>query len=143
MVERTLALVKPDAYARGLTGQILARIEAKGYKLVALSVLTPTSEQLSEHYAEHAEKPFFGGLVQYMSSGPAVAIIVEGHRCIEGMRTLAGSTDPTTAAPGTIRGDFGRDWGTGTIENIIHCSDSPAAAKREIGIWFPGENSGN
>ncbi|HYN30354.1 MAG TPA: nucleoside-diphosphate kinase [Dermatophilaceae bacterium] len=135
--ERSLVLVKPDGFARGLTGEVLRRVEGKGYRLLALSVLTPTREQLARHYAEHEGKPFYGALVDFMSSGPVTAVVVEGQRCIEGFRSLAGATDPTVAAPGTIRGDLGRDWGTPAQQNIVHGSDSPDSAVREIAIWFP------
>lgn len=135
--ERSLVLVKPDGFARGLTGEVIRRIERKGYRLVALRVLTPTREMLGQHYAEHAEKPFFGELVDFMSSGPVTAIVIEGNQCIAGFRSLAGTTDPTKAAPGTIRGDLGRDWGQGSTENVVHGSDSPESAAREMAIWFP------
>ncbi len=137
MTEQSLVLVKPDGFKRGLTGEVLRRIEAKGYTLVALRILTPTREMLAEHYAEHAAKPFFGELVDFMSSGPVTAVVIEGHQCIAGFRSLAGATDATKAAPGTIRGDFGRDWGNGPTENIVHGSDSPESAARELAIWFP------
>ena len=137
MTERSLVLVKPDGFARGLTGEVLARIERKGYRLAALAILTPTREQLAAHYAEHEGKPFYEPLVAFMSSGPVTAIVIEGERCIEGFRSLAGATDPTKAAPGSIRGDFGRDWGKPVQENIVHGSDAPESAAREIGIWFP------
>lgn len=140
MTERSLVLVKPDGFARGLTGEVIARIERKGYRLTALAVLTATREQLAAHYAEHEGKPFYEPLLAFMSSGPVTAIIVEGDRCIEGFRSLAGATDPTKAAPGSIRGDLGRDWGKPVQENIVHGSDSPESAAREIGIWFPGES---
>ncbi len=120
--ERSLVLVKPDGFARGLTGEVIRRIERKGYRLVALRILTPTRQMLGVHYAEHAEKPFFGELVDFMSSGPVTAIVIEGQQCIAGFRSLAGVTDPTKAAPGTIRGDLGRDWGKGSTE---------------MAIWFP------
>ena len=135
--ERSLVLVKPDGFARGLTGEVLRRIEAKGYTLVALQVLTPDVERLHQHYAEHEGKPFFEPLVSFMSSGPVAAVVIEGERCIEGFRALAGATDPTAAAPGSIRGDLGRDWGEKVQKNIVHGSDSPESAAREIGIWFP------
>jgi nucleoside-diphosphate kinase len=135
--ERSLVLVKPDGFARGLTGEVLRRIEVKGYTFVALQVLTPDVERLHRHYAEHEGKPFFEPLVEFMSSGPVTAVVIEGHRCIEGFRALAGATDPTAALPGTIRGDLGRDWGKKVQENIVHGSDSPQSAAREIGIWFP------
>ena len=135
--ERSLVLVKPDGFARGLTGEVLRRIEAKGYRLVALAVLTPDTEMLHRHYAEHEGKPFFEPLVEFMSSGPVAAVVIEGERCIEGFRALAGATDPTAAAPGSIRGDLGRDWGGAVQQNIVHGSDSPESAAREIAIWFP------
>ena len=135
--ERSLVLVKPDGHARGLTGEVLRRIEAKGYRLVALKVLTADTDMLHRHYAEHEGKPFFEPLVDFMSSGPVTAVVVEGERCIEGFRALAGATDPTAAAPGSIRGDLGRDWGEKVQKNIVHGSDSPESAAREIGIWFP------
>ena len=134
--ERTLVLVKPDGVARGLTGQVLARIEAKGYRLADLRLLQAERSVLEQHYAEHQGKPFFEPLVEFMLGGPVVAAVVEGHRVIEGFRSLAGTTEPTTAAPGTIRGDLGRDWGGKVQQNIVHGSDSPESAEREIGIWF-------
>ncbi|WP_153397000.1 nucleoside-diphosphate kinase [Ornithinicoccus halotolerans] len=136
-IERSLVLVKPDGYARGLTGEVLRRVEAKGYRLVALRVLVPTRDQLVAHYAEHQGKPFYEPLLEFMSSGPVVAVLIEGHRCIEGFRALAGATDPTAALPGTIRGDLGRDWGVRVQQNIVHGSDSPESAARETTIWFP------
>lgn len=136
--ERTLVLIKPDGVRRGLVGEVLRRIETKGYRVVALDLRVPEPDLLSRHYAEHAAKGFFADLVGYMSSGPVVAAVVEGQRVVQGFRSLAGSTEPTAAAPGTIRGDLGRDWGTGQIENIVHGSDSPEAAEREIALWFPG-----
>ncbi|GMA18719.1 nucleoside-diphosphate kinase [Arsenicicoccus piscis] len=135
--ERSLVLVKPDGYSRGLTGEVLRRIEAKGYRLVALQILTPTTDMLHRHYAEHEGKPFFGPLVEFMCSGRVVAVAIEGERCIEGFRSLAGATDPTKAAPGSIRGDLGRDWGLAVQANIVHGSDSPESAERELAIWFP------
>ena len=135
--ERSLVLVKPDGFSRGLTGEVLRRIEGKGYTLVALAVTTPTREQLAEHYAEHEGKPFYEPLVEFMLSGPVVAMVIEGERCIEGFRSLAGATDPTAAAPGTIRGDLGRDWGLKVQQNLVHGSDSPESAAREIALWFP------
>ncbi|ASR54232.1 nucleoside-diphosphate kinase [Cellulomonas sp. CW35] len=136
--QRTLVLVKPDGVARGLVGEVLRRVEAKGYTLVALELRRATPELLAEHYAEHAGKPFLQPLVDFMLSGPVVAAVVEGQRVVEGFRSLAGATDPTVAAPGTIRGDLARDWGRKVIENIVHGSDSPESAEREIGLWFPG-----
>ena len=135
-MQHTLVLVKPDGVARGLTGQILARIEAKGYRIADLRLVQPERSLLVEHYAEHEGKPFFEPLVEFMSSGPVTAVVIEGHRCIEGFRALAGATDPTAALPGTIRGDLGRDWGLKVQQNIVHGSDSPESAAREIAIWF-------
>lgn len=137
-LERTLVLVKPDGVRRGLTGEVLRRIEAKGYVLVALDLRVPSRDLLEHHYAEHQGKPFYEPLVAFMSSGPVVAAVVEGQRVVEGFRALAGSTDPTSAPAGTIRGDLGRDWGRPVQENLVHGSDSVQSAAREIGIWFPG-----
>ena len=138
MTERSLVLVKPDGVRRGLTGEVIRRVEAKGYRLVALELRPATRELLAEHYAEHEGKPFYEPLVEFMLSGPVTAMVLEGERCIEGFRSLAGATDPTVSAPGTIRGDLGRDWGEKVQQNIVHGSDSPESAAREIGIWFPG-----
>ena len=135
-IEETLVLVKPDGVARGLTGTILARIEAKGYSLVNIKLVDPDRERLERHYAEHEGKPFYEPLLEFMMSGPMVAIRVAGHRVIEGFRSLAGATDPTTAAPGTLRGDYGRDWGLAVQQNLVHGSDSPESAARELQIWF-------
>lgn len=136
-VPRSLVLVKPDGFRRGLSGEVLRRIEAKGYSLAALAVLTPDRARLARHYAEHEGKPFFEPLLEFMSSGPVTAAVIEGDRCIEGFRALAGATDPSAALPGTIRGDLGRDWGTAVQQNIVHGSDSPESAARELAIWFP------
>ncbi|NLS10051.1 nucleoside-diphosphate kinase [Nesterenkonia sp. MY13] len=136
MSERTLVLIKPDGVARGLTGEILRRIEAKGYVIAELKKTTATAEQLAAHYAEHEGKPFYQPLVDFMLSGPIVAAVAEGEGVIPGFRSLAGQTDPTTAAPGTIRGDLGRDWGEKVQKNLVHGSDSIESAEREIGIWF-------
>lgn len=132
----TLVLIKPDGVERNLIGEILRRIEAKGYEVVDLRMVTPGRELLVEHYAEHEGKPFFEPLVEFMSSGPVVAARVRGHRVIEGFRALAGATDPTTAAPGSIRGDLGRDWGAKVQKNLVHGSDSPESAARELALWF-------
>lgn len=134
--EETLILVKPDGVARGLTGEILRRIEAKGYRITDLRMLTASRELLAEHYEEHEGKPFFEPLLEFMSSGPVVAVRAEGNRVIEGFRSLAGATDPTAAAPGTIRGDLGRDWGVAVQQNLVHGSDSTLSAERELGLWF-------
>lgn len=136
--ERTLILVKPDGVARGLSGEVLRRVEAKGYRLVAVELRTATTELLAQHYAEHVDKPFYQPLVDLMLSGPVLAVVAEGHRVIAGFRALAGATDPTVALPGTIRGDLGRDWGLKVTQNIVHGSDAPESAAREIALWFPG-----
>ncbi len=135
-VERTLILIKPDGVARNLIGAILARVEAKGYRIVAMRQRLADAELLAQHYAEHAGKPFYQPLVDFMSSGPVVAVVAEGQRVIEGFRALAGATDPTVALPGTIRGDFGRDWGLKVQQNLVHGSDSAESAAREIELWF-------
>ena len=136
-LEQTLVLVKPDGVARNLTGEILRRIEAKGYQLVDIRLVHADRELLANHYAEHEGKPFYEPLIAFMESGPTVAIKLSGHRVIEGFRSLAGTTDPTTAAPGTIRGDLGRDWGLNVQQNLVHGSDSPETAERELALWFP------
>jgi len=136
--ERTLVLVKPDGVRRGQVGEVLRRIEAKGYEFAALELRTASTELLEQHYAEHVGKPFFAGLVEFMSSGPVVAAVIEGHQAIAAFRALAGATDPIKAAPGSIRGDLGRDWGTSVQQNLVHGSDSPESAQREISLWFPG-----
>jgi nucleoside-diphosphate kinase len=135
--ERTLVLVKPDGVARGLAGEVIRRVEAKGYRIVALNMRVPSTELLAEHYAEHVGKPFYEPLVAFMSSGPVVALVAEGNRVVEGFRALAGATEPTAAAPGTIRGDLGRDWGLRVVQNLVHGSDSVESADREIKHWFP------
>jgi nucleoside-diphosphate kinase len=136
-LERTLVLVKPDGVSRNLTGEVLRRVEAKGYQLVALDRRMASSDLLAKHYAEHVGKPFYEPLCEFMGSGPIVAAVFEGQRVIEGFRSLAGATDPTAALPGTIRGDLGRDWGHPVVQNVVHGSDSPESAAREIGLWFP------
>jgi nucleoside-diphosphate kinase len=137
MTQQTLVLIKPDGVKRNLIGEIISRIENKGYTVVAMKKFTPTRELLAEHYAEHEGKPFYEPLVEFMMSGPIVAIVASGNRVIEGFRSLAGVTDPTVAAPGTIRGDLARDQGTKVVQNIVHGSDSPESAAREIQIFFP------
>jgi nucleoside-diphosphate kinase len=137
--EKTLVLVKPDGVARGLVGEVISRIESKGYKISALRMLQADRALLEKHYAEHQGKPFFEPLVEFMMSGPIVALVAEGNRVIEGFRSLAGVTDPTVAAPGTIRGDLARDQGTKVVQNIVHGSDSPESAAREIAIFFGGK----
>jgi nucleoside-diphosphate kinase len=136
-MERTLVLIKPDGVKRNLVGQVLSRIEAKGYSLVAIKTMTADRALLAKHYAEHEGKPFFEPLIEFMTSGPIVAVIAEGNRVVEGFRKLAGTTDPTTAEAGTIRGDLGADAGTKVVQNIVHGSDSVESANREIEIFFP------
>ncbi|WP_368266655.1 nucleoside-diphosphate kinase [Corynebacterium ulcerans] len=134
MTERTLILIKPDGVERGLVGEIIARIERKGLKLSALDLRVADTETAEKHYAEHTDKPFFGELVEFITSAPLVAGVVEGPRAIEAWRQLAGGTDPVSkATPGTIRGDFALEMSA----NVVHGSDSPESAEREIGIWFP------
>lgn len=135
-IEETLVLIKPDGVARNLTGEILRRIEAKGYQLVDMRLVQADVDLLSEHYAEHEGKPFYEPLLDFMQSGPTVALRIAGNRAIEGFRSLAGTTDPTTAAPGTIRGDLGRDWGLAVQQNLVHGSDSAESAARELALWF-------
>jgi nucleoside-diphosphate kinase len=132
--EQTLILVKPDGVERGLIGEVVARIERKGYRLEALELRTLERSEAEEHYAEHTDKPFFGELVDFITSGQLVAMCVSGEGAIAGMRTLMGATDPLDATPGSIRGDFATVIG----ENIVHGSDSPESAERELGIFFPG-----
>jgi nucleoside-diphosphate kinase len=137
--EKTLILVKPDGVARGLVGEVISRIEAKGYAIDSLRMIQADRALLEKHYAEHIGKPFYEPLVEFMMSGPIVAIVASGNRVIEGFRSLAGVTDPTVAAPGTIRGDLARDQGTKVVQNIVHGSDSPESAAREIEIFFPNK----
>ena len=133
MPERTLVLIKPDGVHRGLIGAVLSRIERKGLKIIALELRTLDRETASTHYAEHVGKPFFEPVVDFITSGPLVALVAEGPRAIQAFRGLAGATDPVTATPGTIRGDHALEIG----ENIVHGSDSPESAQREIKIFFP------
>ena len=134
--QQTLILVKPDGVKRGLVGEVIARVERKGYKVSNLKMLTADRALLAKHYAEHEGKPFYEPLLEFMMSGPIVAMVAEGERVIEGFRKLAGTTDPTTAEPGTIRGDLARDMGTKVVQNIVHGSDSQESADREIKIFF-------
>lgn len=136
MTQSTLVLVKPDGVRRNLIGEIISRCEQKGYVVSRLKKLTPTRELLAKHYAEHEGKPFYEPLMEFMLSGDVVAIELTGNRVIEGFRVLAGPTDPTTAPPGTIRGDLGRDWGTKVVQNLVHGSDSEESASRELSLWF-------
>jgi nucleoside-diphosphate kinase len=132
--ERTLVLVKPDAVRRGLVGEIIGRLERKGLALVALNLRTLDRATAERHYAEHAQKPFFGDLIEFITSGPLVALVAEGPRAVEAVRTLMGVTDPVKAAPGSLRGDFALV----VTENLVHGSDSAESAKREIDLFFPG-----
>ncbi len=134
--QQTLILVKPDGVKRGLVGEVIARIERKGYKVSNLKMLNADRALLSKHYAEHEGKPFYEPLLEFMMSGPIVAMVAEGERVIEGFRKLAGTTDPTTAEPVIIRGDLPRDIGSNVAQNIVHGSDSPDSAEREIKIFF-------
>jgi len=131
--ERTLVLVKPDGVSRGLVGEVIKRLEAKGLRLVAAELRTLDRATAETHYAEHAERPFYGELVDFITSGPLMAIVVEGERAIEAFRTLGGATDPVKATPGTIRGDFALAVG----QNVVHGSDSPESAARETALFFP------
>ena len=133
MSERTLVLIKPDGVRRGLTGEVLARIERKGLRIVAMDLRTVGKDLAETHYAEHVEKPFYGSLVEFITSGPLVALVAEGPRAIEAFRALAGATDPVKAGPGTIRGDYALE----VQDNIVHGSDSADSAEREIKIFFP------
>lgn len=133
MSQRTLVLVKPDGVARGLVGEVLSRIERKGFRIVAMELRTIAVEVAQAHYAEHAEKPFFGDLVDFITSGPLLAAVIEGPEAITSWRTMMGATNPVNAAPGTIRGDLA----TETQFNVTHGSDSPESAAREIALFFP------
>ena len=133
-IERTLVLVKPDSVARGLVGQIIARYEAKGLTLVALELRTVSSELAAQHYEEHVGRPYYPGLVEFVTSGPLVAMVLEGERAVGAVRLLNGSTDSAVAAPGTIRGDLSLS----NSRNLVHASDSPETAAHEIDLWFPG-----
>ena len=133
MSERTLVLIKPDGVRRGLAGDVLSRIERKGLRIVAMDMRVVAKDLAETHYAEHVTKPFYGSLVEFITSGPLVAMVVEGPRAIEAFRALAGATDPVKATPGTIRGDYALE----VQDNIVHGSDSPDSAEREIKIFFP------
>jgi nucleoside-diphosphate kinase len=136
VIERTLVLIKPDAVGRKLVGEIVSRIERKGLNLVALELRNVGDELARQHYAEHEGKPFFGSLLEFITSGPVVAAIVEGPRAVAAFRQIAGATDPVEkAAPGSIRGDLGLN----VQDNLVHGSDSPDSAEREIALWFPGQ----
>ena len=132
-MERTLILIKPDAFARNLSGEIIARFERKGLRLVAMSLMTMTRELAERHYAEHAERPFFGELVEFITSGPLLAMVLEGNDAVTAARQVIGATNPLEAAPGSIRGDFAIETGA----NMVHGSDSPDSAAREVALFFP------
>ena len=132
-MERTLILVKPDAFARGLTGEVIARFERKGLRIAALKHMQVERELAEQHYAEHAEKPFFGELVDFITGGPLVAMVLEGHEAIKAARQVIGATNPLEAAPGSIRGDYALEVQT----NLVHGSDSPESSAREVGLFFP------
>ena len=132
-MERTLILVKPDAFERGLTGEILARFERKGLGIVAMKHMTVEKDLAEQHYAEHRERPFFGDLVEFITGGPLVALVLEGYEAIKAARQVIGATNPLEAAPGSIRGDYALEVQT----NMVHGSDAPESAAREIGLFFP------
>nr|3VVT_A Chain A, Nucleoside diphosphate kinase [synthetic construct]3VVT_B Chain B, Nucleoside diphosphate kinase [synthetic construct] len=134
-MERTFVMIKPDGVQRGLIGEIISRFERKGLKIVAMKMMRISREMAEKHYAEHREKPFFSALVDYITSGPVVAMVLEGKNAVEVVRKMVGATNPKEAAPGTIRGDFGLDVG----KNVIHASDSPESAEREISLFFKDE----
>ncbi|GAB3692886.1 nucleoside-diphosphate kinase [Nocardiopsis oceani] len=132
-MERTLVLIKPDGVRRNIVGEVISRIERKGLSLVAMELRTLDADTAKTHYEEHASRPFFDSLVEFITGGPLVAMVVEGERAIEAFRALAGATDPVTATPGTIRGDFALE----VQQNIVHGSDSTYSAEREIKLFFP------
>jgi nucleoside-diphosphate kinase len=132
-LQRTLILVKPDAFARGLTGELIARFERKGLRIVALRHMQVDRALAEQHYAEHSERPFFGELVDFITGGPLVAMVLEGHEAVVAARQVIGATNPLEATPGSIRGDYALEIG----QNLVHGSDSPESATREIGIFFP------
>ena len=134
-MERTFLMVKPDGVARGLLGEVLRRVEGKGLKIIAMKMLRVDEPLGKRHYEEHREKPFFPGLISFITSGPSVAMVVEGRDAIKVVRTMIGKTDPKEAPPGTIRGDFGLDVG----RNMVHASDSKASAERETALYFTHE----
>jgi nucleoside-diphosphate kinase len=132
-MDRTLILVKPDAFARGLTGEIIARFERKGLRIAALKLMTLDEATATRHYAEHEGKPFFGELVEFITSAPLVAMVLEGYEAVRAARQVIGATNPLEAAPGSIRGDFALEVG----QNMVHGSDSNESAAREVAIFFP------
>lgn len=132
-MDRTLILVKPDAFERGLTGEIVARFERKGLRIVAMKHMTVEKDLAEKHYAEHRERPFFGDLVEFITGGPLIALVLEGYEAITAARQVIGATNPLEAAPGSIRGDYALEVQT----NMVHGSDAPESAAREIGLFFP------
>jgi nucleoside-diphosphate kinase len=132
-MDRTLILIKPDAFARNLSGEIVARFERKGLRIAALKLMTMDRALAEQHYAEHEGKPFFGELVEFITSGPLVAMVLEGHEAVVAARQVIGATNPLEAAPGSIRGDFALEVG----QNMVHGSDSNESAAREVGLFFP------
>ena len=132
-MERTLILVKPDAFGRGLTGEVIARFERKGLRIVALEHMQVERSLAEQHYAEHREKPFFGDLVEFITGGPLVAMVLEGYEAIQAARQVIGATNPLEAAPGSIRGDYAVEVQT----NLVHGSDGPESSAREVGLFFP------
>ena len=135
--EWTLVLVKPDGVKNRHVGEVITRIERKGYQIIDLKMIEPTEEKLRQHYADKVNEPYFAGLMSYMTEGPIVGIIVAGTNVVTAIHRMAGATNPVEAAWGTIRGDFGREWPDGNLRNVVHTSDNPANAKREIEIWSP------
>ena len=135
--EYTLVLVKPDGVKTRHIGDIISKIENKGYRIEALKMINPTKDKLRQHYFDKVDKPFFPELLNYMMEGPIVGIVVSGTNVVHAIHNRAGATNPGEAAWGTIRGDYGREWPDGVLRNIIHTSDNVENAKREIGIWFP------
>jgi nucleoside-diphosphate kinase len=131
-MERSFLMVKPDGVARGLVGEVISRVERRGLKIVAMKMLRIERELAERHYGEHRDKPFFAGLISYITSGPVVAMVVEGKEAVKVLRTMIGATNPVEAQPGTIRGDFALDVG----RNVVHASDSPESAEREISLFF-------
>lgn len=135
--EWTLVLVKPDGVKNRHVGEVITRIERKGYQIIDLKMIEPTENKLRQHYADKVNEPYFAGLMSYMTEGPIVGIIVAGTNVVKAIHRMAGATNPVEAAWGTIRGDFGREWPDGNLRNVVHTSDNPANAKREIEIRFP------
>lgn len=136
MTEQTLMLIKPDGVKRAMIGNIINRVENKGYRIIDMKMVVPTEQLLNKHYAEHVGKSFYPALLEYMTSGPVVVMIGEGTNVVAGWRAMMGETNPTSAMPGTIRGDLGREWDEPAMMNVVHGSDSVTTAKYEISLWF-------